>query len=387
MNQIPRLLYALLLLSALASRDSYAQSLQHIKLTDSSGALDLSDYIIEANGFVPVPVLITEPALGGFGGGFVPVFINKRPPYIDSVKGHVVRTPVPPDITGAMGLYTANNTWMAGAFRSGTFIKPRIKYLAGGGYANVNMAFYKTLPGLGEKQFSFNIKGYGVLLQATKRIALSHWYIGLKYFLLHSDVSYTGDKILPPVFVRPSEYDVLISQLGALLELDSRDNIFTPDNGAKIHIDALCSNGVLGSDFDYWRSNYYGYIYRQLLPRLTGGLRIDGQQVYGDAPFFLLPYIDLRGIPANRYQGKADILTEAELRWDFRYRWSAMLYGGTGKAFNEWSDFGASEWVYSYGTGFRYLLASKFKLRVGVDIAGGPDSWAYYIVFGSNWLK
>jgi hypothetical protein len=38
-------------------------------------------------------------------------------------------------------------------------------------------------------------------------------------------------------------------------------------------------------------------------------------------------------------------------------------------------------------TGFRYLLARKFKLRVGVDIARGPEDFAYYIVFGSNWLK
>jgi hypothetical protein len=24
---------------------------------------------------------------------------------------------------------------------------------------------------------------------------------------------------------------------------------------------------------------------------------------------------------------------------------------------------------------------------VGIDIAKGPEKWAYYIVFGSNWLK
>ena len=53
----------------------------------TDGAFDVSDYIIQANGFVPVPIIITEPALGGFGGGIVPVFIKKRPPYLDSVKG------------------------------------------------------------------------------------------------------------------------------------------------------------------------------------------------------------------------------------------------------------------------------------------------------------
>jgi len=25
--------------------------------------------------------------------------------------------------------------------------------------------------------------------------------------------------------------------------------------------------------------------------------------------------------------------------------------------------------------------------RMGIDVAKGPDTWAYYIVFGSNWFK
>jgi len=42
---------------------------KHVSLKDSvDGKLDLSDYIIDANGFIPIPLIITEPALGGFGG-------------------------------------------------------------------------------------------------------------------------------------------------------------------------------------------------------------------------------------------------------------------------------------------------------------------------------
>ncbi|HYV54732.1 MAG TPA: hypothetical protein VE933_09135, partial [Chitinophagaceae bacterium] len=102
---------------------------KHISLKDSvDGKLDLSDYIIDANGFVPIPFIITEPALGGFGIAIIPVFIKKRPPYLDSINGQMVKTPVAPDITGGMGLYTVNGTWGGLAFRSGTLIKSRIKY-------------------------------------------------------------------------------------------------------------------------------------------------------------------------------------------------------------------------------------------------------------------
>lgn len=356
-------------------------------LKDSlDGAFDLSDYIIEANGFVPVPLIITEPALGGFGGALIPIFLKKRPPYVDTINGKVVRTPVAPDITGGMGLYTVNNTWLVAGFRSGTFVKSRIKYLIGGAYGDINMNFYRTFDQLGEKKLKFNFKTLPLFVQAIKRIGHSHWYFGLKYLFLKTDVSYAGDTILNGL-AKEFESDKVVSQLGTVIELDTRDNVFTPDKGIKFHFDALCSDDFLGSDFDFWRLNYYMYLYKPFSEKFIAGLRIDGQQAFNDPPFYLLPYIDMRGIPAVRYQGNADLLSEVEFRWNIKPRWSIMLFSGAGKAFNEWDEFGDADWVWSYGTGFRYLLARKFKLRVGIDVAHGPDTWAYYIVFGSTWLK
>ncbi len=361
---------------------------QKISLKDSvDRSFDLSDYIIHANGFVPVPYILTEPALGGFGIAIAPIFIKQKPPYIDSVKGNIVYTPVAPDITGGVGLYTVNGSWLTGVFKRGTLIKSRIKYTIGGAYGDINMAFYRTIPQLGEKKFEFSIKALPVFLQAAKRIGQSNWYAGIKYLFLKTNVDYTGDSLLKPEFVKPQEYSSTVSQLGGVIELDNRDNVFTPDNGIKLHFDAEGSNKALGSDYDYWRLNYYMYAYRQLSNKLVGGLRIDGQQAFNNPPFFMLPYVNMRGIPSCRYQGNASVVTEAEFRWDFIQRWSLMFYGGTAKAFDEWDSFGQADWLYSYGTGFRYLIAKKFKLRMGIDIARGPEEFAYYIVFGSNWLK
>jgi hypothetical protein len=349
-------------------------------------AFDLSDYIIDANGFVPIPYIITEPALGGFGGALIPVFIKKRPPYLDSVNGGLQKTPVHPDITGGIGAYTVNNTWMLAGFRSGTLIKSRIKYIIGGGYGNINLSFYKTFDQLGEKERKFNIKVLPLFLQATKRISLSHWYAGVKYLFLNTDVKYNGDKLLDSL-AKTLESNSIVSQLGGIVELDNRDNIFTPDKGMKVHFDVSRSDDFLGSDYEYWRLNYYMFAYKPLSKKLITGFRLDGQQAFGEPPFYMLPYISMRGIPAVRYQGKADILSELEMRWDLVNRWSLILFGGTGKVFDEWKNFDTADWITSYGTGFRYLLARKFRLRVGIDVARGPDVWAYYIVFGSNWVK
>ena len=36
--------------------------------------------------------------------------------------------------------------------------------------------------------------------------------------------------------------------------------------------------------------------------------------------------------------------------------------------------------------GFRYLIARWFGMYMGIDVAAGPEGWAWYIVMGSNWL-
>jgi hypothetical protein len=266
-----------------------------ISLKDSvDKAFDLSDFIIDANGFVPVPFIITDRSLGGFGAALIPVFIKKRPPYVDSIKGRTIVTSVAPDITGGLAAYTANNTWALAAFRSGNFIKSRIKYAIGGGYALVNMSFYRDFPQLGEKEFKLSIKTIPGLLQATKRIGMSRWFAGGKYMFLKSDITYAGDTLLSSL-AKSFEFSSLVSQLGLIVDYDNRDNVFTPDVGLKFRTEFNWSDNIIGSDFDYWRINSYGYLYRPLGQRFTAALRLEGQQSIGDAPFFLLPYIAMRG--------------------------------------------------------------------------------------------
>ncbi|AFD05434.1 BamA/TamA family outer membrane protein [Solitalea canadensis] len=357
-------------------RLSFRDSLDH--------AFDVSDWLIDAHGFIPVPYIITEPSLGNFGLAIAPVFLSPKTPYIDSIGGKKRITPVPPDITGGAIFYTLNNTWGAILARSGTWKKKRIKYRLVGGYANVNMDYYRNIPNIGEQTFEFNFKTIPFYGYALKQFRNPHWNAGLQYLFLYTKVKYAGPL---PDFVNPDDITSTVSSIGPVFEFDNRDNIFTPNKGFKAHIDTYWSDEIIGSDYSYGRINYFIYAYKTMGSNLIGGLRLDGQQAFGNTPFYLLPYIDMRGIPANRYQGKGDILTEAELRWDFQKRWSLMAFGGTGKAFNSWSDFGDATWAYSFGTGFRYLMARKFGLRMGIDIARGPEKWAYYIVFGSSWLK
>jgi len=59
-------------------------------------------------------------------------------------------------------------------------------------------------------------------------------------------------------------------------------------------------------------------------------------------------------------------------------------FGGYGKTFNDEIQ-GSSAW--NGGAGFRYLMARLFGLKMGIDVARGPEQWAVYVVFGSAWLR
>jgi hypothetical protein len=357
----------------------------HITTKDSlDGAFDLSNYIIYAHGFIVIPTVITEPALGGIGGAIVPVFLKKREPVIDENEK---KRFINPDITGAIGMYTENKSWMVGAFRSGTLVKPKILYRVMAGYGDMNVSFYdNNLPSGNDEEFKLNFKSTVFYTQWLKQFRNAKWSAGPQYLFLNSKIN-LPDLDLPPPFVQPKDIKSTISQLGAAIQFDDRDNIFTPDKGIRLQSDFFWSDNSIGSDYDAWRVNLSAIGYYPIAKKLIGGLRIEGEQAFGNPPFYLLPGINLRGIPSARYQGKTSIVTEAELRWDLYRRWSLLGYGGLASAFNDWDKAFVKPFVYSYGTGFRYLLARKFKLRMGVDVAKGPEDWAYYIVFGSNWMR
>ena len=98
-----------------------------------------------------------------------------------------------------------------------------------------------------------------------------------------------------------------------------------------------------------------------------------------------MPFIDIRGIPSLRYQGDNVFVTEVEPRWDVTDRWSLVGFIGSGWAEDSISDFDASSAEIAGGVGFRYLAARRMGMRVGLDIARGPEDTVIYLQVGSGW--
>jgi hemolysin activation/secretion protein len=139
------------------------------------------------------------------------------------------------------------------------------------------------------------------------------------------------------------------------------------------------------SDYEYDRYKGSVFHYTPFGDYSSLGLRLVGEVVSGDTPFFGYPFVSLRGIPAMRYQGESVVTAEVEYLWGFTPRWSLVLFAGAGKTTDINALLGEGRTVGAGGVGFRYRLARRQGLQAGIDIARGPEDTAIYLTVGSAW--
>lgn len=346
------------------------------------GMLDASDYLASAKGFLPVPIIITEPAVG-YGLGLVVAYFHAPQELVPEEHSHKG----PPSISVGFGAKTENDTYMYGGGHLGVWKDDHIRYTGAVAKVNVNLTFY--LDGR-DDQFAldegigFNIDGSFLFQQAKFRIGESNWWIGADYLYLSASNTFELGSILPPEIPNPA-FDFDLGGIGLLVQYDGRNTIFTPTDGLSATFKFLNYDKNWGSDYDY-------DIFKGSLLHFTPfgdysslGLRLEGQATSGDAPFFAYPFVDLRGIPAMRYQGESTLVGEAEYLWGITPRWTLVFFGGVGKttSINEFLEDGKT--VGAGGLGFRYRLARKFGLQAGVDVARGPEETSIYLTVGSAW--
>ncbi len=340
---------------------------------------DISEFLRTRYGFAFIPTIVTEPALG-YGGGGGLVFIHRDPAEIAQGKGQY------PSLTGIGGFYTESNSWAIGGGHFGVWKNGDIRYRGGAGYLSVNLTYYRE-PILqnGIEQLSFNIKAYGIVQEIIFRLGNSNFFAGGSYGFAHTTVEFDLPVNLPEL--EPREFDTNIGGLGTVLYFDSRDNMFTPNSGIYAGVKFLYYDKFLGSDRKFQRLFTHLLGYFRIAKTLYGALRLDYENSFDDTPFYLRPFISLRGVPAMRYQGKSAYLGETEFRWDFTKRWSLVGFTGYGEALPIDDNLLEKQTAYNFGAGFRYLIARLYGVRMGADVAKGPEGWAFYIQFGSAWFR
>jgi len=368
----------LCLLAALAATPALAQ------FTDpEDGALDASEFIIDKKGFLPIPLVITEPAVG-YGGGLGLMFVRNslRERVVESREsGHVT----PPDVFGVAFAATENGTKFGAAGGMFSFGEhEQWRYRGGIGRADVNLDFYGRGGDLGngDRSIGFNLDGWAMTHQLLARLGDSADFLGLRWVYLDFDVTF--DPTRPPPALAPRARSRTSSGAGPTLEHDSRDNIFTPSRGWQGAIDALFYSPELGGDERFQTYRAHAFVFTPVGNALVLGTRLDARAARGEVPFYQLPFIDIRGVPKGRYQDDNAGVAEVELRWNATRRWALVGFLGTGKAWGA-ERFGEANSIVAGGAGVRYLIARRLGIYMGADVARGPEETAFYIQVGSAW--
>ncbi len=344
------------------------------KFVDTTdNAFDVSNWLIQKEGFLPVPTIITEPAVG-FGGAAALLLFHSS--FLER-KG-------PPNMSGIAGGFTGNGTWGLGGFHAGFWKEDRIRYTGALFRLNVNVKFYGS--GLILKEgIKFNMNSWLFFQQIKFRLAGSNFFAGGRYLLY--DTKNTFDIPIDIPDFEGIRFNSTLSEVTAIVNYESRDNIFTPNKGIYAEITGTYSDDWLGGEGLYGRlgSAFIGFM--PINPKFQLGVRLESLHTLGDVPFWVRPIVSMRGAPAMKYQNRHISLVEGELTYNVYRRWYLNAFAGMGNAYPDIGEFSKGKPVRTVGTGFRYEIARLFGLRMGMDFAWSNEDFAFYVTAGHAWLR
>ena len=168
-NLLRRAIVAAFVLSPLAGDLAVAEGFWDQFVDPDDGRFDASSFLTDnAYGFLPIPIIITEPAVDG-GLGMAGLFFHEtdeqRELRLENLRNAEDGSQylLTPSVSGVGGAVTGNDSWFVGGGHVGFFKQGSIRYLGGGGYGDVNIGFY----GFGDVDLTrpvvINTQAFGIL--------------------------------------------------------------------------------------------------------------------------------------------------------------------------------------------------------------------------------
>ena len=287
-------------------------------------------------------------------------------------------------ITGAMALYSENDSKGAGLFHRMHLDENRWRVMGAVFYADMNYDFF-GIGGNPDTSIPLNQLLRAYLLQALRQVR-PNLFIGLRATLSNSEVRLKiPGGILPPGVELPdvsANFD--LTTVAPRLQYDSRDNEFYPTAGMLLEGSVALGREALGSDDEYEKYEFDVNDYRSVAARGVLATRVAIQYVSGDAPFFVLPAFgagaDLRGYQTGSYRDRFMFAAQAEYRHRIGEKIRLVAFGGVGTTAADFAGWSSTLW--SVGTGFRWVVAPQNQLSLRVDIARGRDETEFYVGLG-----
>lgn len=211
-------------------------------------------------------------------------------------------------------------------------------------------------------------------------------HAGIRYEFSESDIIETEqDGLLDDGTITGSRGGT-VSGVGALLNRDTRDNVYYAAHGSFCQIAGTYYPDWLGSDFDYGHytldlRKFFGLgkhyvIALQSLAVATGG----------DVPFQALAQLGgsevMRGYYQGRYRDHYSVVLQSEFRAHVWWRIGLVAFAAVGDVADRPDDFRFDHFRYSAGGGIRFLVSRQEGMNLRLDGAAGENTSGFYITLG-----
>ena len=285
--------------------------------------------------------------------------------------------------SGLVGMYTDSKSWVAGAFHDGNWGGDLYRYRLFAGQGNFNLNFY----GIGQNpkfiddSVKYSLQGQVLGGQLQRRLpGTREWYGGISYVYMDTKVSFKLSNLQPdlPDVSKP----FINGGLGLLATYDSRDDNYYPQRGQMFQLSLTDYGETWGGDYEYDMLKAFYNHYLPLRPETTLAMRAFLQSSNGNAPFFALPNLNMRGFSRDRYRDDHSLSLHAELRHKFRPRWGAVAFLEAGWVGGELNGLLDGDVVTSEGVGLRWQATEDKALNLGLDLAFSDGDSTVYIRVG-----
>ncbi len=325
---------------------------------------------------IALPVLFSTPETGvGFGAGAQMFLLRKSNIYNARLSNMFVSA-----------IYTTKKQFMFEA-------KPQI-YLDRGDYFLDTVLKYRIFPnsfwGIGnttpdENEESYDMTSFELRARFLKRLP-PFLNFGFEYVFENHNVTMVQEGgILDSGEVLGSD-KAIVSGLGVIFNLDSRDIVEAPTSGHFLQLNARFSSEILGATYNF---NKFIFDLRTYLPigeRSVLALQAYSENTFGDVPFQAKSWFGggerARGYFRGRFIDDHQYVLQAEYRLRFHPRWTVAgfaLMGEVAEFPGEYLD----DIKPSVGGGIRFKLSKDQNTLLRLDYGAGKDG-NNGIYFGVN---
>jgi len=325
--------------------------------------------------FLAVPIPMSNPTIGS---GLQAALLYMHPSKKNSADS-------PNATSGLGGMYTDTDSWVAGLFHDNYLFDDRLRVRGVVGTGDVNVNFYGSGsdPAFADDPVQYNLTANVALIQALGRLpGTKDWFGGLKVVVMESTITFDLDALIPGIPVLDD--DMKIANMAVVVNYDNRDNNYYPRTGRFLNMEVGRDDESLGSDYSFDRYTLSYNHYFSASEKSVIAVRGYSSMVDGEAPFFLMPTLNMRGFSSGRYQDEAAVSGHLEWRHKFHPRWGFMLSAEVGSVGNSISNALDNKVVTSTGAGIRWQVSKKQAMHLGLDVGVSEDGEAIYLHVGEK---